>query len=242
MHRLFGVHSAQFETMLIIRNVRVNPRYIKPKYGKGFFGSFAKLMSKTMSRVAKNKALRKGINAAIAGGKNALTNAAVSGKQLLKDGMKEGYLKKGIEAAVDIGTQLAVNQLNKGIDFSADALRNSIDKNLSKDSTLHLLSNSIVDSVKDKAKEVGRQSTNRLSDEILKRAVSGNKSDDKKATSNKSIQRITSDKVKQQGMQSTSRIGKKRSRATAGKKAGVSKRKKRIDWNDVSLNSLIAKQ
>ena len=224
--------------MLIIRNVRVNPRYIKAKYGKGFFGSFAKLISKTVSRVAKNKALRKGLNTAIAGGKSTLTKAAVTGKQLVKDSIKKGYLKKGLEAAVDIGTQLAVNHMNKGIDFSADVARNTIDKKLSKDSPLHKLSNSIVDTVKEKAKKVGQQSTNRLGNEILKRTVDSNKKD----TPNKQIQRITTGSMKQQGKQSSSRIGNKRSRVNVGKKANGYKRRKKIDWNDVRLNSLIAEQ
>ena len=237
--------------MLIIRNVRVNPRYIKPKYGKGIFGSFAKLVSKAVSRIAQNKTIHKGINAAIAGGKSSLVKAATNGKKLAKKSLKNGYLQKGLETAVQIGTQLATNQANKGIDFAADALHDTINKKLSSDSPLRHISNAVVNSAKEKAKELTQESTNRLGSEILQRATDRSKGSDKNnnlvvktSVSNKQIPRIQHSKLKQHGSdvkQSNSRIGKKRTRVTSINKNG-NKRKKKIDWNDESLNSLIAKQ
>lgn len=240
--------------MLIIRAVRVNPKYIKPKYGRGIFSSFVKLISKTASSVAKNQTLRKGLNAAISGGKQALKKATTEGKQLARNSIKKGYLKKGLEAVVDTGTQLALNHVNKGIDSSADILKKTIDNKLSEDSPLRHISNSFVDSVKEKAKEVGEKSANRLGKEILKRAVDQKgyekPSSSKNATtfnqkqqgSNKKAPH-TSSKGKRSQMISnaTQRTGSKRKIATV-KTQGTSKRRKKINWNDVSLNSLIARQ
>ena len=193
---------------MLIARIRVNPRYIKPKYGSGIFSSFIKFISKAASRVAKNRT----INDAIAGGKQVLNKVAVSGKELAKEAIEKGYLKKPLEAAINFGAEQVANQLNKGIKSSTNFAKSKLDKTLTNHPAIHNLANTFVDSLGNKAKEIGEQSVNRISKDL--------------------IQRTGGKRKREASQQRTAKKIKKKKKST---------KQKTIDWGDLDLNTLIAK-
>ena len=123
--------------MLITGRIRYNPKYIRPKYGRGLFSSFSRLISSAALRVAQSNAWKKGLNSAIALGKSGsqlaskgLKKAIDKGTKAAKKSLKDGHLNKALQLTVDTSSELALDQLNKGIEASADFVKEKLDKKL----------------------------------------------------------------------------------------------------------------
>ena len=201
--------------MLINKRIRLNPRYIKPKYGSGMFSSFTRLISNAASRVSKSNALNKAISLGKAGTQLAskgLKKAVNSGIKAAKESVKSGNLNKALQRAVDSGSEIALEQLNRGVEATGDYVKEKLKKSLPS-GVAQDISNNIIDGAVQDAKQIGQKNVEKLSN------------------------RLTS---------SLKETQKKNTKGTKGKQKSISnakvKRKRKVDWGDKSLNSLIAHQ
>ena len=208
--------------MLINTRVRHNPKYIKPKYGSGVFSSFTRLVSNAAGRVARSS--KRGLNKAISIGKSGsqlaskgLQKALVSGVKAAKESVKSGNLNRALQAAVDSGSEIALEQLNRGVEAMGNYVKQKLEKSLPT-GVAQEISHNLIDGAVEDAKEVGRKNVEKLSNHLTKTLKEA-----KKTTSTKSG-------VKRK---------KKSSASTGNTKV---KRKKKVDWGDQSLNSIIARQ
>ena len=145
--------------MLINTRVRHNPKYIKPKYGKGVFSSFTRLVSNAAGRAARSG--KRGLNKAILIGKSGsqlaskgLQKTLVSGVKVAKESVKSGNLNKALQAAVDSGSEIAHEQLNRGVEATGNYVKQKLEKSLPAGVAQEIWHNLIDGAVED-AKEVG---------------------------------------------------------------------------------------
>jgi hypothetical protein len=212
--------------MLVIR-VPYNARYIKPKYGYGFFNSFARFVSNAARKVGRSTTVKKALHKAISEGKSGLSKAAKSGSEIVKAGLKNPAVRKGLQPIIDAGAEFAVQQINKGIDSSISHVKEKIDKKLPS-GTLQNTSNLLLDAAGEKVKALGKQKvkqlTQRLSDDNSKTIETDN---------------IPETKTKTKKSESNVKSKTKRKSSTKSKTGG---KRQKIDWGDQTLNSLIARQ
>ena len=148
--------------MLISSRIRYNPRYIKPKYGIGMFSSFTRLVSNAASKLAHNKALKRGLYTAISIEKSGsqlatkgLKKAINTGAKVAKDSIKKGRLNKAFQIAVDSGAEIALNQLNRGVEATGNYVKEKLEKTLP--TGAQHISNQTIGSAVAGAKQIGQK-------------------------------------------------------------------------------------
>ena len=205
--------------MLINKRIRLNPKYIKPKYGSGMFSSFTRLISNAASRVSRSNALKQGLNKAISLGKSGsqlaskgLKKAVNSGIKAAKESVKSGNLNKALQRAVDSGSEIALEQLNRGVEATGNYVKEKLEKSLPS-GIAQDISNNIIDGAVQDAKQIGQKNVEKLSNHLT----------------------ATLKEAKKKNAKGT----KRKQKSTSNTKV---KRKKKVDWGDKSLNSLIAHQ
>ena len=151
--------------MLINTRVRHNPKYIKPKYGKGVFSSFTRLVSNAAGRAARSS--KRGLNKAISIGKSGLQKALVSGVKVAKESVKNGNLNKALQAAVDSGSEIALEQLNRGVEATGNYVKQKLEKSLPA-GVAQEISHNLIDGAVEDAKEVGQKNVENLSNRLTK--------------------------------------------------------------------------
>lgn len=208
--------------VMILKTHNVNPKYLRPKYGRGFFGGFSRVIKGGLNRMKNSSTLKKGLHNAIAAAKKTAIKTGKVAKKSLKNGALHDIAKVGLDVA---GT-LASEHLNKTIEKAANAVQTQIDKKLPENSALRGIADGIVQGSADIGKTLAQNALTKTKTGILNKASGGEgplrnkaiRQRKKKPTTTKRKQTLTSKKVR--------------------KKGG----KKRVNWGDYSLNSLIAAQ
>ena len=201
--------------MLINKRIRLNPKYIKPKYGSGMFSSFTRLISNAASRVSRSNALNKAISLGKTGTQLAskgLKKAVSSGIKAAKESVKSGNLNKALQRAVDSGSEIALEQLNRGVEATGNYVKEKLEKSLPS-GVARDISNNIIDGAVQDAKQIGQKNVEKLSNHLTASLKEAKKKNTKGT--------------------------KRKQKSTSNTKV---KRKRKIDWGDKSLNSLIAHQ
>ena len=181
--------------MLINNRIRYNPKYIKPKYGSGMFSSFTRLISNAASKVSKSNALKQGLNRAISLGKSGsqlaskgLKKAISSGVKAAKESVKSGNLNKALQRAVDSGSEIALEQLNRGVEATGNYVKEKLEKSLPS-GVAQDISNNIIDGAVQDAKQIGQKNVEKLSSHLTatlkgaKKNTKGTKRKQKSASS-----------------------------------------------------------
>ena len=50
---------------MLVKRVRINNRYVKPKWGRGIFSSFANILKNTARKIGRNTKVKKALDSAI---------------------------------------------------------------------------------------------------------------------------------------------------------------------------------
>ena len=198
--------------MLINVRVRHNPKYIKRKYGSGVFSSFTRLISNAAGRVAKSTTLKRA--------SKGLQKAISSGVKAAKESAKSGNLNKALQAVINSGSEIALEQLNRGVEATGNYVKQKLEKSLPAGVAQEISHNLIDGAVKD-AKQIGRKNVEKLSNHL--------------STTLKGTEKTTTAK-------SSGGAKRKKKSTTNGGNTTKVKRKKKVDWDDRSLNSIIARQ
>ena len=165
--------------MLINTRVRHNPKYIKPKYGKCVFSSFTRLVSNAAGRAARSS--KQGLNKPISIGKSGLQKALVSGVKVAKESVKNGNFNKALQAAVDSGSEIALEQLNRGVEATGNYVKQKLEKSLPA-GVAQEISHNLIDGAVEDAKEVGQKNVENLSNRLTKTLKEAEKTATKSST------------------------------------------------------------
>ena len=207
--------------VMIIKTHTLNPRYIKPRYGRGFFGSFSRVLSGGLKRVKNSSILKKGLHNAISVAKKTAVKTGKAAKQSLKNGALRDIAKAGLDVA---GT-LASEHLNKTIESAASKVQTQMDKKIPTNSPLRNIADGIVQGSAEIGKTLAHNALSKAKNGIINKVTSNGGSQKKSIVIKRNK---TSTKVRKQ--------------QTPRRKTTSKKKKKKVDWGDMNLNSLIASQ
>ena len=166
--------------MLINARVRHNPKCIKPKYGSGVFSSFTRLISNAAGRVAKSNTLKRA--------SKGLQKVIISGVKATKESAKSGNLNKALQAAVNSGSEIALEQLNRGVQATGNYVKQKLEKSLPA-GVAQEISHNLIDGAVEDAKEVGRKNVEKLSNRLTKTLKEAEKTGTKSSTKSAGVKR-----------------------------------------------------
>ena len=110
-----------------------------------------------------------------------LQKALVSGVKAAKESVKSGNLNRALQAAVDSGSEIALKQLNRGVEATGNHIKQKLEKSLPSGVAQEIWHNLIDREVED-AKEVGRKNVENLSNRLTKTLKEADKTATKSST------------------------------------------------------------
>lgn len=137
---------------MFVQRVKVNNRYIRPKYGKGFFGRFTRLLSNTARKVAQSSRVKNALNSAISLGK--------VGTKVLKNVAKNPAVRQSINSLIETGAENA-------IDHIISKAKGKVDQYMPENEALRNISDTVLDQAGAKVKNIAKNKAKSLSDKIL---------------------------------------------------------------------------
>ena len=143
---------------MLVRRVRLNNRYVRTKWGRGIFSSFANILKSTARKIRQSGGVRKALDTAISAGK--------IGTKVIKSVAKNPEVQRTINSIIESGTEKAV-----------DHLINKVGEKLP-------VSGELVDQVGSFAKNVVKDKAKEITNQLLHHEETGKK---RKATPAKSV-------------------------------------------------------
>ena len=88
---------------MLVKRVRVNNRYVRTKWGRGIFSSFANILKSTARKIRHSGGVQKALNTAISAGK--------IGTKVIKKVAQNPEVQRTINSIIESGTEKAVDHL-----------------------------------------------------------------------------------------------------------------------------------
>ena len=144
-----------------MKRVRLNNRYVRTKWGRGIFSTFANILKSTARRIRHSGGVRKALDTAISAGK--------IGSKVVKKVAQNPEVQRTINSLIETGTERAV-----------DHLINKVGEKLP-------VSGELVDQVGSVAKNVVKNKAKEITQQILHEESSGGKKRKASSSNSKSV-------------------------------------------------------